>query len=250
MGEVSGAFNALVAQDAALAQELRRVADAVEVRGHTSERASLPGADGSWASAIDSVNAILEPLAWQTEELSLVLNRLARGDLSQSMPIAVGQRPLQGDLRVLADSVNAVASRLVSVASQVSHVLRKIGTEGRLGVTAVMDDSSGTWKGLVDNVNLLSENLTAQVRNIALVTTAIAHGDLSEEIGGTRDGEILELKHTVNAMVDQLRAFASEVNAWRRRSAPKASSAARQTCRVCPGRGRGSRIASTCSQAI
>jgi len=211
MDEVCTAFNELVAQDSALVAELRRVADAVEVHGRTSERASLPGAGGSWASAVASANAMLEPLAWQTHELSRVLDRLSRGDLSQSMAIEAAHGPLRGDALALAGTVNGLIARLVSMASHVSHVLRKIGTEGKLGVGPVAGDLSGTWKGLVEDAELLSENLTLQVRSIAQVSTAIANGDLSKRIAAPATGEFLELKNAVNATVDQLRSFASEV---------------------------------------
>ncbi|HEX8793778.1 MAG TPA: ATP-binding protein [Polyangiaceae bacterium] len=206
MAEVSTAFNELVALDAALVEELRRVADAVQVHGRTTERALLPGASGGWATAIASVNAVLEPLAWQTHELSRVLDCLARGDLSHSMPIEA-----KGELAELAATINRMTDTLRTFASEVTRVAREVGTEGRLGGQAVVPGVAGTWKDLTDSVNTMASNLTDQVRGIARVVTAVAHGDLSRQLHLFAKGEIAALADTINDMTDTLRTFAAQV---------------------------------------
>ena len=210
MGEVALAFNALIEQNDALVSELRRVDRSVGFEGKTTERASV-GAGGSWAAAVDSVNSLVEKMAWPVCEATSVLGLVANGDLSRDMSLHMNGTPLAGDFRELGTTVKTVVGRLRTVSSGVSRVVREMGTEGRLGGQASVEGLSGTWKDLVDDVNLLAGNLTAQVRNIALVSTAIAKGDLSQKITVETRGEIFELKNAINATVDQLRSFSAEV---------------------------------------
>src|SRR5262245_35907089 len=210
MGEVALAFNALIEENDALVHELGRLDRSVGFEGKTTERASL-NAGGSWAVAVDSVNSLVEKMAWPVSEATSVLGLVAGGDLSRDMSLHMNGTPLDGDFRELGTTVKAVVGRLRTVSSGVSRVVREMGTEGKLGGQAGVEGLSGTWKDLVDDVNLLAGNLTAQVRNIALVSTAIANGDLSQKITVETRGEILELKNAINATVDQLRSFASEV---------------------------------------
>jgi HAMP domain-containing protein len=210
MGEVALAFNALVDENDALVQELRRVERSVGFEGTTTDRAAL-AAGGSWAVAVDSVNSLIEKMAWPVSEATTVLALVADGDLSRDMSLHMGGTPLQGHFRELGTSVKTVVGRLRAVSSGVSQLVREMGTEGKLGGQANVEGLSGTWKDLVDDVNLLAGNLTAQVRNIALVSTAIARGDLSQKITVETRGEIRELKNAIDATVDQLRSFSAEV---------------------------------------
>src|SRR5436190_172596 len=210
MGEVALAFNVLIEENDALVHELRRVNRSVGFEGKTTERASLD-AGGSWAVAVDSVNSLVEKMAWPVSEATSVLGLVANGDLSQDMSLHMNGTPLEGDFRELATTVKTVVGRLRTVSSGVSRVVREMGTEGKLGGQAGVEGLSGSWKDLVDDVNLLAGNLTAQVRNIALVSTAIANGDLSQKITVETRGEILELKNAIDSTVDQLRSFSAEV---------------------------------------
>jgi HAMP domain-containing protein len=209
--EVIFAFNALVAQNEALVRELDRVDRAVGTEGKTTEHASIGPTTGGWALAVDSVNSLIERTAWPLTEATSILGSLADGDLSRDMPLHMDGAPLQGDFRELGTTVKTLVKRLRTVSSSVSSVVREMGTEGKLGLQANVEGLSGTWKELVHDVNLLSGNLTAQVRNIALVSTAIAKGDLSQKITVDTRGEILDLKNVINATVDQLRSFSAEV---------------------------------------
>jgi HAMP domain-containing protein/signal transduction histidine kinase/ActR/RegA family two-component response regulator len=210
-GEVALAFNALVDHNEALVRELDRVARSVGHSGQLVERASIGPASGGWAAALGSVNELIAAMAYPMTEATRVLGLVANGDLSRDMPVHREGRPLEGEFLLLGSAINSVMQRLRSVSTGVSRVVREIGTEGKLGGQASADGLAGTWKELVDDVNLLANNLTAQVRNIALVSTAIANGDLSQNITVDTRGEILELKNTINAMVEQLRTFAAEV---------------------------------------
>ena len=210
VGEVARAFNAFIDKNEALVSELSRLDRCVGSDGKTTERASF-AAGGSWAVAVDSVNSLVEKMAWPVSAATSVLGLVADGDLSQDMPLHVNGTPLKGDFRELGTTVKTVVGRLRTVSSGVSRVVQEMGTEGKLGGQASVEGLSGTWKALVDDVNLLAGTLTAQVRNIALVSTAIANGDLSQKITVEAKGEILELKNAINGTLDQLRSFASEV---------------------------------------
>src|SRR5690242_18051215 len=166
---------------------------------------------GSWAASVDSVNTLITSLTQPTTELARVICAVARGDLSQTMPLEVEGHPLQGEFLRTGTVVNTMVDQLNSFASEVIRVAREVGTEGKLGGQAEVKGVAGTWKDLTDNVNLMANNLTGQVRNIAEVSTAIATGDLSKKITADARGEILELKNTSNPVAHQLYSFASEV---------------------------------------
>src|SRR5262249_41478369 len=165
---------------------------------------------GSWQACVDSVNALIVDLVQPTSEVARVIGSVAKGDLSQSMNLEIEARPLRGEFLRTARIVNTMVDQLSSFASEVTRVAREVGTEGKLGGQALVKGVSGTWKDLTDNVNLMASNLTGQVRNIADVTTAVATGDLTKKITASASGEILELKNTINTMVDQLSRFASQ----------------------------------------
>ncbi len=208
---VARAFNELVSRNERLCAETGRLARALNREGALGERASLPFSDGGWAHTVDAINSMIADLGRPTLEAVRVIAALAEGDLSQKVDLRVDGRPLNGDQLAAAAAVNAFVDRLRAVSSEVIRVAREVGAEGKLGGQAEVRGISGTWRELTDSVNMLAGNLTAQVRNIALVTTAVAHGDLSQKITVDARGEILSLKDTINGMVDQLRTFAAEV---------------------------------------
>ncbi|HBE52170.1 MAG TPA: hybrid sensor histidine kinase/response regulator, partial [Cyanobacteria bacterium UBA11369] len=179
--------------------------------GKIHERASLANAKGCWKDSIDSVNTLITDLVQPTAETARVIRAVANGDLSQAIATEIQGRPLQGEFLQTAQVVNTMVTQLNSFASEVTRVAREVGTEGKLGVQAQVPGVAGTWKDLTDSVNSMAGNLTGQVRGIAEVATAIANGDLSKKITVDVKGEILELKNTINTMVDQLNSFASEV---------------------------------------
>src|SRR5919199_2958613 len=209
--KVADVFNDLVEQNLTMAEELARLSQMVGKEGKLKRRASLPGARGFWAQSVESVNSLIDDLVHPTSEAARVIGAVAQGDLSQTMALEVEDRPLQGEFLRTAKIVNTMVEQLGSFASEVTRVAREVGTEGKLGGQAEVKGVAGTWKDLTDSVNSMAGNLTAQVRNIAAVTTAVANGDLSKKITVDVKGEILELKNTVNTMVDQLSSFASEV---------------------------------------
>ena len=211
VGELEAAYNQLVERNAQLTAELVRLGRVVGREGRMTERASLDGAHGGWSIALESVNGLVDDLVRPTTEVARVIVAVAEGDLTQKMALTIEGQPLKGEFARIGTTVNAMVDQLGSFADEVSRVVREMGTEGRLGSQAPSEDLAGTWKDLVADVNLLSDNLTAQVRNIAVVSTAIANGDLSQKITVETRGEILELKNAINATVDQLRAFAAEV---------------------------------------
>jgi HAMP domain-containing protein/signal transduction histidine kinase/DNA-binding response OmpR family regulator len=210
-GRVADAFNEVVRQQERLVGELERISQVVGMAGRLNQRATMGNVGGSWADAIASVNALISNLVHPTVETSRVIGAVAKGDLSQTMALEINDRPLQGEFLRTAKTVNRMVSQLGSFASEVTRVAREVGTEGKLGGQARVKGVAGTWKDLTENVNLMAGNLTGQVRNIAAVTTAVANGDLTKKITVDVKGEFLELKDTINTMVDQLRSFASEV---------------------------------------
>ncbi len=210
-GEIAQALNEVISQNRALTQELERVSRVVGEEGRLQRRASMPAARGSWQTSIESVNELIGNLVQPTTEVGRVIGAVASGDLSQKMALDIGGRPLKGEFFRTAKVVNGMVDQLSSFASEVTRVAREVGTEGKLGGQANVQGVSGTWRDITDNVNLMAGNLTAQVRNIADVTTAVANGDLSKKITVDVKGEIQELKNTINTMVDQLNSFASEV---------------------------------------
>src|SRR5207247_1601375 len=175
------------------------------------KRAGIIHSGGAWTSTLDAVNDLVEDLARPNTEIARVISAVANGDLSQTMALEIDGRPLQGQFLSTAKTVNTMVGQLNAFAGEVTRVAREVGTEGKLGGQAHVRGVGGVWKDLTDNVNLMAGNLTSQVRNIAEVTTAVQKGDLSKKITVDVRGEILELKQTINTMVDQLNAFASEV---------------------------------------
>ena len=210
-GKIYDALNEIIERNEMLAAELSRISEVVGKEGKIAQRAGLAQATGGWASCIDSVNTLITDLAQPTTEVARVIGAVAQGDLSQNFNLEIDDRPLRGEFLRTGKTVNTMVAQLGAFASEVTRVAREVGTEGKLGGQAQIKGVSGTWKDLTDNVNLMASNLTGQVRNIAEVTTAVANGDLSKKITVDVKGEILELKNTINTMVDQLSSFASEV---------------------------------------
>ena len=210
-GKVADTLNEIVELNQDMAHELDRVSIAVGKEGRITQRAQLSGAGGSWAASLNSVNGLIGDLVQPTSEVARVIGAVAKGDLSQTMALDIEGRPLMGEFLRIGRTVNSMVDQLSSFASEVTRVAREVGTEGKLGGQAKVKGVAGTWKDLTDNVNSMAGNLTAQVRNIAEVTTAVARGELNKKITVDVKGEILELKNTINTMVDQLNSFASEV---------------------------------------
>ena len=211
IGGVEAAFNQLATRNAALETELVRVGQIIGREGRMTERARLQEPDGAWGRTVDSVNGLIDDLVRPTTEVARVIVAVAEGDLSQKMALEIEGRPVKGEFARIGTTVNSMVDQLSSFADEVTRVAREVGTDGKLGGQAAVPGVAGTWKDLTDSVNFMASNLTDQVRNIAQVTTAVANGDLSQEITVDVKGEILELKDTINTMVDQLRSFASEV---------------------------------------
>ena len=210
-GKVADTFNDVIRINQRLTQELARIGRVVGKEGRIRQRASLGEASGSWTDAMKSVNNLIEDLVHPTKEMARVIGSVAKGDLSQTIATEIEGQALEGEFLRTAKIVNTMVRQLSGFASEVTRVAREVGTEGKLGGQANVKGVAGTWKDLTDNVNLMAGNLTDQVRNIATVTTAVATGDLAKKITVDVKGEFLELKDTINVMVDQLRSFASEV---------------------------------------
>ena len=210
-GKVADTFNEVVALNQRMSRELGRLRESVGREGRINQRASLGEVEGTWAESVELVNDLVADLVRPTSEMARVIGAVAKGDLSQTMAIEIEGRPLKGEFLSTAYTVNTMVNQLSSFASEVTRVARQVGTEGKLGGQADVRGVAGTWKELTDNVNLMASNLTSQVRNIASVTGAVAKGDLAKKITVDVKGEFLELKDTINTMVDQLRSFASEV---------------------------------------
>jgi HAMP domain-containing protein/CheY-like chemotaxis protein/signal transduction histidine kinase len=204
--ELKNTINTMVDQLNAFASEVTRVAREVGTEGKLGGQAEVPEVAGTWKDLTDNVNFMASNLTAQVRNIAEVATAIAGGDLSKKITVDV-----RGEILLLKDTLNTMVEQLRSFAAEVTRVAREVGTEGRLGGQAVVPGVGGTWKDLTDNVNLLAANLTTQVRNIAEVTTAVARGDLSRKITVDVKGEILELKNTINTMVDQLNAFAGEV---------------------------------------
>jgi HAMP domain-containing protein/signal transduction histidine kinase/DNA-binding response OmpR family regulator len=210
-GKVADTFNQVVELNERMARELERLSRVVGKEGKLTQRASLGDVSGSWRDSVNCVNDLIDDLVHPTSETARVIGAVAQGDLSQTMALEVEDRPLQGEFLRTAKTINKMVDQLGSFAAEVTRVAREVGTEGKLGGQAKVKGVAGTWKDLTDSVNSMAGNLTAQVRNIADVTTAVANGDLSKKIAVDVKGEFLELKGTINTMVDQLRSFAAEV---------------------------------------
>jgi HAMP domain-containing protein/signal transduction histidine kinase/ActR/RegA family two-component response regulator len=199
-------INTMVDQLSAFASEVTRVAREVGTEGKLGGQAAVPGVAGTWKDLTDNVNSMASNLTGQVRNIADVTVAVANGDLSKKITVDV-----RGEILQLKETINTMVEQLRSFASEVTRVAREVGTEGRLGVQAVVPGVAGTWKDLTDSVNTMGANLTSQVRNIAEVTTAVARGDLNRKITVDVKGEILELKNTINTMVDQLNSFAGEV---------------------------------------
>ena len=210
-GKVADAFNDVVAENVRMAQELSRLSRVVGKEGKLKERAQIANATGFWRDSAESINSLIGDLVHPTSEVARVIGAVAQGDLSKSMALEADGRPLEGEFLRTAMIINKMVQQLGTFAAEVTRVAREVGTEGKLGGQADVQGVAGTWKDLTDSVNFMAGNLTAQVRNIADVTKAVAAGDLSKKITVDVKGEILELKNTINTMVDQLSSFASEV---------------------------------------
>ncbi|MFZ1046325.1 MAG: HAMP domain-containing protein, partial [Pseudolabrys sp.] len=204
--QLKEAINTMVDQLRSFASEVTRVAREVGTDGKLGGQAIVPGVAGTWKDLTDNVNLLAANLTTQVRNIAEVTTAVARGDLSRKITVDV-----RGEILALKDTINTMVDQLNGFASEVTRVAREVGTEGKLGGQAQVPGVAGTWKDLTDSVNFMASNLTAQVRNIADVATAIAGGDLSKKITVSVSGEILQLKETINTMVDQLNAFAGEV---------------------------------------
>jgi len=210
-GQIAEAFNDAITFNESLVKEFERISIEVGREGMIKERVSIGATTGSWKKSGDSINTLISDLTQPVTEMSRLIGAVAGGDLTQSMDLEVEGRPLKGVYLRIAQDINAMVDRLSTFASEVTRVAREVGSEGKLGGQAEVEGVSGIWQELTDNVNTLAGNLTNQVRNIAEVTTAVASGDLTRKITVEASGEILELKGTINTMVDRLSTFASEV---------------------------------------
>ncbi|MCO5169271.1 MAG: HAMP domain-containing protein [Planctomycetes bacterium] len=208
---VARLLNEVIACNEALADDLTRAAALVREESGVAARARREGAQGAWADTRAAFDGMVDALVEPTTEVARVIAAVAAGDLSQKVALDGEEAPLRADARRMAQSVNALVDRLQAVTSEVERVAKEVGIEGKLGGQANVPEVGGSWRELTSHVNLLAGKLTAQVRNIALVTTAVARGDLSQKMTVQATGEVLELKNTINTMVDQLRAFAAEV---------------------------------------
>src|SRR5476649_894136 len=196
----------MVDQLRSFASEVTRVAKQVGTEGKLGAQAEVPGVAGTWKDLTDNVNVLAGNLTQQVRNIAKVTTAVANGDLSQKISVEA-----RGEILELKDTINTMVDQLRSFASEVTRVAREVGTDGKLGGQADVRDVAGTWKDLTDSVNFMAGNLTGQVRNIADVTKAVAKGDLSKKITADVKGEMLDLKNTINTMVDQLRSFADEV---------------------------------------
>jgi HAMP domain-containing protein/CheY-like chemotaxis protein/signal transduction histidine kinase len=210
-GKIADTLNDIIDTKSRMVREVTEVSRVVGREGRLTQRAEMTNTTGGWATILSSVNTLIDDLVRPTSEMARVIGAVAKGDLSQTMALEVDGHPLKGQYLRAAMTANTMVEQLSSFSSEVTRVAREVGTEGKLGGQAQVKGVAGTWKDLTDSVNSMAGNLTSQVRNIAEVTTAVANGDLSKKITVDVRGEILQLKDTINVMVDQLRSFASEV---------------------------------------
>ena len=211
-GKICDILNDIISLNEILVEELTLARNTIGKHGRLNHRVVLPRyARGSWSTAADSINSLISDLVYPTIEIAHVISSVAKGNLSQEMPLKIGDHVLQGEFAKIAKEVNDMVKQLNLFSMEVTRVAREVGSEGKLGGQAKVKGVAGVWKDLTDSVNQMAGNLTAQVRNIAEVTTAVAKGDLSKKITVDVQGEILELKNTINTMVDQLNSFSSEV---------------------------------------
>ena len=206
VAQLASTINTMVDQLSSFAAEVTRVAREVGTEGKLGGQAQVKGVSGTWRDLTDNVNFMASSLTEQVRNIATVTTAVANGDLSKKITVDV-----KGEVFELKDTINTMVDQLRAFASEVTRVAREVGTEGRLGGQARVEGVSGTWRDLTDNVNFMASSLTEQVRNIATVTTAVANGDLSKKVTVDVKGEVLELKDTINTMVDQLSSFAAEV---------------------------------------
>ena len=211
LGKIADTFNDIVASNERMAQQLESVGQVVGREGKTRHRVKFGLSNGAWGDMESSVNTLIDDLLWPTKEVTTAVAAVAQGDLLKTVRLEVDGRPLKGEFLEAATIVNTMIKQLSVFTSEVTRVAREVGTEGKLGGQAQVREVTGVWKDLTESVNSMANNLTAQVRNIAEVTIAVADGDLSKKITVDVRGEILQLKEAINTMVDQLRSFASEV---------------------------------------
>ena len=210
-GRAADTFNDIVATNQRMAQQFDQVGQVVGREGMTKQRVRIGSTAGSWGEMETSINSLIDDLLWPTTEVTRTIRAVAQGDLLQTMRLDVDGRPLAGEFLRSATIVNTMIKQLSVFTSEVTRVAREVGTDGKLGGQAQVSEVTGVWKDLTESVNSMASNLTAQVRNIADVTIAVANGDLSKKITVDVRGEILQLKEAINTMVDQLRSFAAEV---------------------------------------
>ena len=210
-GKIADTLNEIAAANERMAQQLERVGQRVGKEGKTKQRVRFGLSSGAWGEMESSINTLIDDLLWPTTEVTRAITAVAQGDLLETVRLDVDGRPLQGEFLRSASIVNTMIKQLGVFTSEVTRVAREVGTEGKLGGQAQVPEVTGVWKDLTESVNSMASNLTAQVRNIADVTIAVASGDLSKKITVDVRGEILQLKEAINTMVDQLRSFASEV---------------------------------------
>src|SRR5438045_7465966 len=207
-GKIADTFNEIVAANQRMAQQLERVGQRVGKEGKTKQRVRFGVSSGAWGEMETSINTLIDDLLWPTTEVTRAIAAVAQGDLLETVRLDVDGRPLKGEFLQPATIVNTMIKQLNVFTSEVTRVARELGTEGKLGGQAQVIEVSGVWRELTESVNSMASNLTAQVRNIAEVTIAVANGDLSKKITVDVRGEILHLKEAINTMVDQLRSFA------------------------------------------
>src|SRR4029077_8126324 len=204
---ICDALNEIIEMNEKMVFEFEKVGNSIGKQGKLTQRVEIDGARGSWGTCVDSVNTLIADLVHPTIEIAHVITSVAKGNLSQEMPLEIGGHALQGEFSRIAKEVNDMVKQLNLFSMEVTRVVLEVGSEGKLGGQAKVKGVAGVWKDLTDSVNYMGSNLTAQVRNIAEVTTAVARGDLSRKITVDVKGEILELKNTINTMVDQLNSF-------------------------------------------
>jgi HAMP domain-containing protein len=210
-GKICDTLNDIISLNEKMVQEFMRAGNTIGKQGKLTQRIQVPDSKGSWSTGVDSLNVLISDLVHPTIEIAHVISSVAKGNLSQEMPQEIGGHVLQGEFARIAKEVNDMVKQLNLFSMEVTRVAREVGSEGKLGGQAKVKGVDGVWKDLTDSVNQMAGNLTNQVRNVAEVTTAIARGNLSKKITVDVKGEMLELKNTINTMVDQLNSFSSEV---------------------------------------
>ena len=211
MADIAEVFNDTIEFNVKLSDEFVRVSKIIGDEGKVTERVSIGAMAGSWNTSIESVNSLINSFVQPTEEFGRIISSVAEGNLTKTMAMEIEGRPLKGEFLKIGNRVNKMVEQLSIFAGEVTRVAREVGTDGKLGGQADVPGVAGTWKDLTDNVNAMAGSLTSQVRDIARVTTSVANGDLAQQITVEAKGEILQLKETINRMVDQLSSFASEV---------------------------------------